>query len=1136
MEKHKKNISSSRLAREMDRYYEANDYEQALAAAVQLLQAKPLNRSVMERVAALFIDHGRTDEAMDAVHFLQDNFPETGYQLFLRCRVEQLQMNWEKAVDYAEQALARRDTNNWQTAMLHNILGHVYRRLGMIQQSAEHYRISGTMRNSSVTGDDSLAIQDYSNYLFTLHNLPCSREFLLAESRKYNDFFVGLPQYEHQRQQRHEKLRIGYVSPDLRFHVVAFFSYAFFKSYDKHQFEVYCYAKCEEDAASREFAAAVDQWTNIRYDTAEEAAARIYQDEIDILLDLSGHTANNCLPILAYKPAPIQISGIGWFDTTGLAAVDYFLADSYTDPEGLNEAFFTEKLLRLPHSHFCYMWHDAPLPVPAAPYREKGFITFGSFNNFSKVTDEMLRIWAKILRSVPHSRLFLKAGIFNSAYGIKAAMQRLRHAGIPMDMVDAEYIEPAYLSKYGRIDIALDTFPYPGGGTTCDALYMGVPVITLVGQRHNARFGYSLLMNMGLEECCAFSEDEYIQKAVALAGNPSRLSELHQTLRRRMRQSAVMDNVQYMAELETAYERIWQEWLYEKEPERRQAALQQDYDQMLQALQQHDWQSAAAAGGHLMGQPAIPALVYTAMGTAYARAGDDLGRASYWLKQAVSRDTQNPIELYAMLSEACQARKDYLGAYVAAGKAAEYLSQPGRKPEREFLCQLYCRKAVAALTLGCYAEAFEDYRLAWTYADLLKDRCAMFSSMLLTAHYLEFSQEDLFELHRAYQTLFHEVSPLPAGKRETHDRLRIAYISPDFRMHVMFPFYYGLLVCRNREQFEVYCYSMSPVEDAFTEQVRKQSDCYVNVSGLSYEQIAACIRRDGIDILVDLAGHSADSGLPVLNWRPAPIQISGLGYLATTGLDCVDYFLTDDVVDPPGEHDAFFTEKLLYLPCQLSYTGRNDVPEPAEAPVSRQGRIVFGVFHHYRKITDEMLQVWRQILQRVPASCLLLKSEELASDSLVDAAYERLKLIGFDMDRVSFEPADVNYMERYLDVDIALDTYPYPGGGMTFDALYMGVPVITRYGQRRNTRLGLSILTAVGLPELAADTDEGYVERAAALAQDRGLLDGLHRNLRMMLRQSPAGNPRLYTRTLEQNYQEIWHKYRSELLQKHMEE
>lgn len=1141
MGKYKKNISSSQLAQEMDRYYEANNHEQALAVAAQLLQKRPLNRSVMERVTALFIDYDRTEEATAAIAFLQAHFPETGYQLFLRCRVEQLQMHWEKAVDCAERALARRDTNKWQTVMLHNILGHVYRRLGMIQQAVEHYRISGTTRNSSVAGDDSLAIQDYSNYLFTLHNMACSREFLLEESRKYNDFFTGISQYVHHRKPRHKKLRIGYVSPDLRFHVVAFFSYAFFKCYDKNRFEVYCYAKCQEDAASQEFAASVDHWTNICYDTAQQAAAQIYQDEIDILVDLSGHTANNCLPILAYKPAPIQISGIGWFDTTGLATVDYFLVDSYTDPEGLNDAFFTEKLLRLPHSHFCYMWHDAPLPIAPPPYRENGYVTFGSFNNFSKVTDEMLQVWAKILRAVPNSHLFLKAGIFNSESGMKVALGRLQEAGISMEAIDAEYIEPAYLEKYARIDIALDTFPYPGGGTTCDALYMGVPVITLVGKRHNSRFGYSLLMNMGLEECCAFTEDEYVHKAIALAGNLSRISELHQTLRRRMRQSPVMDDALYMAGVETAYERIWQDWLYEGLPKQQQEALRLDHEQMVTSLKQQDWETAIICGGRLSAQAKVSAMVHLALGKAYVKLKQptltDQKRAVWFLTQAAIADKDNSAELWLLLSEMNGVLLNHLVAYTTAQKAVQMLERStGQSTVSSFRQRLYSQAAAASLTMGSCVQAFEYYRLAWENASLLEDRCALFSSMLLTAQDLPFSQEDLFELHRIYQTLLAGIHPLPGRKCQIHNRLRIGYISPAFHQHAMFSFYYGVLVCRNLEQFEVYCYSMSAVEDAFTEQVKGQSDHYINVSGMTYQAIAERIERDNIDILVDLGGHSPGSGLPVLAWQAAPVQVSWLGCLSTTGLDAVDYFLTDAVSDPPGEHEDFFTEELLYLPSQFCYTGRSDVPESAGTPAGNDGNILFGVFHDYSKITDEMLAVWWQILQQVPDSCLLLKSEELASDSLVDVAYERLKLIGFDMDRVSFEPADLNYMERYLAVDIALDTYPYNGSRMTLDALYMGVPVITRWGQRRNTRFGQSILTAVGLPELASANNEGYIERAVALSQDRTLLDALHRRLRTMLRHSPAGNPRLYTRALEQIYQEIWHKYSSRSLQQHMEE
>ena len=257
------------------------------------------------------------------------------------------------------------------------------------------------------------------------------------------------------------------------------------------------------------------------------------------------------------------------------------------------------------------------------------------------------------------------------------------------------------------------------------------------------------------------------------------------------------------------------------------------------------------------------------------------------------------------------------------------------------------------------------------------------------------------------------------------------------------------------------------------------------------------------------------------------MQISGIGYMATTALPTIDYFLTDPIVDPPGQHEEYFTEKLLYLPSQFCYAGRSDVSVPDKAPVHMRGHILFGVFNHYRKITDEMLRAWSEILAAVPEAELLLKSQELVSDSLVQTAYNRLRSLGFDMDRVQFEAANTNYMERYLDVDIALDTYPYPGGGTTLDALYMGVPVITRYGERRNTRFGLSILENLGLSELTADTIEGYIERAVSLARDPDLLDILHQNLRGLLQKSPAIEPRQYMRQLEQHYREIWLGYQT---------
>ena len=1084
-----------RWHQQMKAAYERHDKKAAVLWAKKILQAEPRNRPVMEQIAMLFIDENMQAEARACVEILGRYFPETGTQLFLRSRAAELEGQYDACCKLAEAALQKNDMEPWRTSMTHNILGHVYRKLGEIKKSAQHYYSSSIMRGSSAVGDDSLAIQDYSNYLFTLHNIDLPREEMFAAIKKYNDFFVNIPQYQHKREARHKKLRIGYISPDLRFHVVAFFSYALLKSYDKIAFEVYAYAACAEDNASREFADSVDVWRNIQFLSPQQAAAQIYQDEIDILVDLSGHTAGNCLPVLAYKPAPVQISGIGWFNSTGLKTVDYFLADYYTDPVGMNDEFFTEKLLRLPHSHFCYMWHDAPLPPSPAPYRQNGFVTFGSFNNFSKVTDEMLALWSQILARVPHSRLFLKAGIFNTEDGTRRALARLEKAGIDRSRVLIGRLEKDYLKEYGKLDIALDTFPYPGGGTTCDALYMGVPVITLVGRRHNARFGYSLLMNMNLAELCAENEQEYIEKAVALAGQPERITEYHQTLRRRMRESPVMDDGMYMAELECLYQAVWQNWLAGR-------------DNVVPAIDRK-------RQSELAGQMA-EAYIYKKE-IRYQK------RAAYWLARAEGGNPQEIMERYGLLSEAREAILDYYGAWQAADAAVKSVPEDS-KGDSAVLESIYAHHAKLSLQAGKAAEAFDSYAKAWQAAPAGKNKLAMYSSLLLAAHYLPFSSADMMVLHREYGKMFADVKPFLPRRAEGKKKLHIAYLSADFRQHVMFSIYFGMLACHDRKAFTITCYSLNPEKDAFTEMVKKYAERFVNLAGMDYAAAAQRIYADAVDILIDLGGHSTDSGLPILAWRPARVQISGLGYLNMTGLPAVGYFITDEWTDPAGVHDEYFTEQFLYLPSQFCYTGRNDVKESAGAPCRKNGRVLFGVFNHYAKITDEMLQCWKLILEKVPDSELLLKSQELVSDSLVDAAYARMKQIGFDMDRVHFEPAALDYMERYLNVDIALDTYPYTGGGTTFDALYMGVPVITQYGERRNTRFGLSILQNIGLGELASASSEAYVAKAVSLAADKDLLDALHKQLRGMLQKSIAGNPAAYTKAWERQLWTVWQK------------
>jgi predicted O-linked N-acetylglucosamine transferase (SPINDLY family) len=344
----------------------------------------------------------------------------------------------------------------------------------------------------------------------------------------------------------------------------------------------------------------------------------------------------------------------------------------------------------------------------------------------------------------------------------------------------------------------------------------------------------------------------------------------------------------------------------------------------------------------------------------------------------------------------------------------------------------------------------------------------------------------------------------------------------------MFYFYHQLLACYDKQQFSVTCYSLSSLEDNFTRHLKSVVDDWQDVSTKSYADAAEQIYEDEIDILVDLAGHSASNGLPVLAYKPAPVQLSGLGYVDTTGLAAVDYFLTDRYVDPVGDNDSCFTEKLLRLPnSQFCYTGRSDVSASQGTPCRAKGFVVFASFNQYAKITDNMLKMWLEILMHVPNSQLLLKSQVFVSPSAITLAKERLQRIGYDLSRVLFAPATDTYMTEYLDVDIAFDTYPYPGGGTTCDALYMGTPVVTMYGRRHGSRFGYSILKNVGLEELAVEDESAYINKAVALASDWDLLDALHKNLRGRMMKSPLMDEKNYLIQVEQLYREIWQEYNS---------
>ena len=355
----------------------------------------------------------------------------------------------------------------------------------------------------------------------------------------------------------HKKIRVGFLSGDFNGHVVVYWSRSLLTRLDKNFFATYFYSNNKvNDHITEELRATADGWREIRDLTDADAAKLIRDDEIDILFDLSGHTGYNRLRVAAYHPASVQVSGIGYVNSTGLDCFDYFLSDETCAGD---ENFFVEKLIKLPHSHICYEPSTKLEPAAAPPCVKNNFVTFGCFNAYRKITDPILRAWKKILDAVPSSRLLLKNATLNSDDGKNFVGRRLKDLGFDLSRVELRGTSTDWLAQYADVDIAPDTFPYTGGITTCEALYMGVPVVSLYGDRHGSRFGLSILKNVGLEELAVASFDEYIARAVMLAGDWELLTLLRKNLRTMMKKSPLMDSENYLHEIQAAFRKILEE-------------------------------------------------------------------------------------------------------------------------------------------------------------------------------------------------------------------------------------------------------------------------------------------------------------------------------------------------------------------------------------------------------------------------------------------------------------------------------------------------------------------------------------------------------------------------------------------------
>jgi predicted O-linked N-acetylglucosamine transferase (SPINDLY family) len=452
-------------------------------------------------------------------------------------------------LDRAERCMRRALALQPQGAGYWNNLAGTLERQGRVREALEGYQRAIALEPGFVRAHDNLLYMMHFDERFGPADLMAAHDvWRERHAAKLEDAVRPLP---HSGVPSGRRIRVGYVSPDFREHAIGRFMSPLLEHHDRSRFEVFCYASFHgvPDGVTARLRGFAEVWRDIFPLSDDAAADLIRADGIDVLVDLSMHMGGNRMMLFARRPAPVQVTYLAYAGSTGLRNVCCRLSDPYIDPPG-EERWYSERTLRLPRTYWCY----EPIvqrEVGPLPARDKGCVTFGCLNNFNKISPPARRVWSEVLRGVPGSRLLLHAGEGSHRDRLRAEMEAAGVSGERVEFVNYAPLR-GYFDLYDRIDIALDPFPYAGGTTTCDALWMGVPVVTLAGRTAVGRGGVSILSNIGLPELVARNDAEYVRIATELAGDVSRLETLRASMRERLRASALMDAPGFARDVEAA--------------------------------------------------------------------------------------------------------------------------------------------------------------------------------------------------------------------------------------------------------------------------------------------------------------------------------------------------------------------------------------------------------------------------------------------------------------------------------------------------------------------------------------------------------------------------------------------------------
>lgn len=567
-------MRSADMMRQALHLCQTGQLREAEALYREVLAVNPANADALNNLGLIAVQGGRLEEACSCFQRAIEAAPNHAlFHLNLGNVLQDLQRNEE-----ARRAFRRSIQLNPDMPQAYNNLAALLHQDGSLTEAAALLKTAlkimpdfpealnnlGTLLKDWGELDEALACfrrairlkPDYeaaqSNLLFALNYATAVKmDDVYREHQRYGQRHA-IPARPGKTVQAGGRLKVGYVSGDFRRHTVAYFIEPVMAQHDRNRFEIICYCNNAADEVTARLQRYADRWRDIRFMPASQAAQKIREDGIDILIDLAGHTAHSRLDVFALRPAPVQLSWLGYFNTTGLPSIDYLVSDPVSSP--LDDAQrFSETLLRMPHVRLCYQ-AAAYAPQPSAlPALHNGYVTFGSFNLLTKLNSAVIAVWSRILTAVPESRLLLKSRCFGEPALCERFIEQFARHGIVRERLILRRHSPhaEMLGEYAGIDIALDPFPFNGGITTCEALWQGVPVLALRGESMIGRQSASFLHALKMDEWIATSQQDYIDRAVTHASSLDALARLRASLREAMRNSPVCDASRFTRDFES---------------------------------------------------------------------------------------------------------------------------------------------------------------------------------------------------------------------------------------------------------------------------------------------------------------------------------------------------------------------------------------------------------------------------------------------------------------------------------------------------------------------------------------------------------------------------------------------------------